>query len=103
MRERTLKTIWIGKDAYFFLYNAQRKTAGCEPFTEPQKDRIWSLKSSPDDMVQVSDETFCVPLPTGWWTEWSTETLKKMLSEAGFEYKDGINKKVIYMLKEDRL
>lgn len=96
MRERTVKTIWIGKDAYFFLYNAQRKTAGCAPLTEPQKDRIWSRKPSRDDMVQVSDESFCVPLPTGGWTEWSTETLKKMLSEAGFEYEDGIDHKVIH-------
>ena len=95
MRERTVKTIWIGKEAYFYLFNVKLKTEGCAPLTERQKERIWDRKPSQDNMVQVDDDSFAVQKPTGGWIAWSTETLKEMLTEAGFEFEDGVDHKVI--------
>jgi hypothetical protein len=85
------KTILVDKEAYLYLNEISRKERGCSPLTETQKDRIWSRafkyngkRVLDDDSIGGGDGTYC-----GKWWSWSLETIKDMLTKAGFKFEDG--------------
>lgn len=91
MREFTSKSIFIGKEAHFYLDRESRKQRGCKPITGEAEERIWNRIPKVDGLRQVTDDSYGGGDGTyyGRWTRWSVEDVKKMLDEAGFSYAEG--------------
>ena len=94
MKEITVKTIWISKDAYFHLKRIMRQQRGCRPLSVEFEERVWSRIPNfrkRGELVQVHDSEFGGGDGTyyGRWCDWSVDTLKRMLDESGFAYEDG--------------
>ena len=94
MKEYTRKTIWISKEAYFYLNRIERQQRGCKQLSAESEERVWNR--IPDfrkrcDLVLVDDDSFGGGDGTyyGRWWSWDVETLKKMLDDAGYTYEDG--------------
>ena len=95
-----IDVIFIDRDAYMYLNRIQRATRGCKELTEAQEDRLWDrLWKSPEGLREVTKDSFGGGDGTydGVWVSWSLEKVKKMLADAGFTWKDGEPKEVIYV------
>ena len=81
--------IGVDRDAYLYLERICRKQRGCRTMTEEQEDRIWrrqtkntdGLRELHDHSIGGGDGTYY-----GRWTEWSVETIRSMLKEAGLSW-----------------
>lgn len=99
--ERISRSIWIGKEAYFFLNRECRKQRGCRPLTEEQEKKFWKrleiAVSVKNGKYQVTDNSFGGGDGTynGRWWPWSVDDIERMLNQAGFEYEEG--EEVIYI------
>ena len=96
MVEKVSKSIIIDKAAYMFLDAESRRQRGGKPLTPAQADRLWErvtlVKNHPGaEKVAVTDLSFGGGDGTyeGRWWAWSVETLKKMLTEAGYQFEAG--------------
>ena len=87
------KTILVGKDAYFYLKNEQKKQRGCKPIYDDEKNnRFWEKQVTKfDGEARLGDDSFGGGDGTydGRWWSWTVETLKAMLDKAGYSYEDG--------------
>lgn len=93
MRTHTTEVILIGREAHDFLQNEMRKQRGLPPMTPEQEDRVWGriYKRKNTDMREVDDITYGGGDGRyyGRWWSWSVETIKEMLTKAGYSYEDG--------------
>lgn len=91
--EHVSKSIWIGRDAYMYLSREMRRQRGCKPLNEKQEDKRWKdvIRWGRDEKVRVDDDSFGGGDGTyeGRWWPWSVDTLKRMLTDAGYAYEDG--------------
>lgn len=87
----TSETIMIGREAYFFLREEERKQRGCKPLTPESEERIWNRITKRDGLYQCTNDSFGGGDGTynGRWWSWPVATVKKMLDEAGLEYQEG--------------
>ncbi len=92
MKEIIDNTILIGKDAHLYLARIQRKQRGCKPLTKEQEEEIWEKipKYKNTQLRQVDSNCYGGGDGTyhGCWWSWSTEDLKRMLTEAGFPWNE---------------
>lgn len=93
MRNTTHKsdTIYISKEAYLYLLRISRKQRGCKPLDEIAEERIWNKIHKVGDKFRLDDQSLGGGDGTykGKWWSWSVDTVKTMLTEAGFEYEEG--------------
>ena len=95
MRAKTSRTIWIGKNAYLFLDEEERKQRGCKPLSNDQKEKLWErLKKSPrfrNGQYNVYNNSFGGGDGTynGRWRSWPVEEIIRMLEKNGLEYQNG--------------
>lgn len=91
MKEVTSKSILVGKRAYFYLHREMRKQRGCKPLTKDAETRIWNRHHKIGNKVQLTGDSMGGGDGTydGHWTDWSIDTLKKMLDEKNYSYTDG--------------
>lgn len=94
MVEHVTETIWISREAYMYLDRESRKQRGCKELSPEGEERLWrrlSRYNVKDGKIRVDDNSLCGGDGTydGMWWSWKVSTLKKMLDEAGFTYKDG--------------
>lgn len=88
------ETIYIPKEAYFKLRNRQRVERGGEPLDDEILERSWARM--PDsrkdgDMIRVDGDSLGGGDGTynGKWTSWDVPTLKRMVEEMGYTWKQG--------------
>lgn len=88
---RTTEVIGVSKDAYQYLARISRTQRGCKPLDEQQEERIWKrliknkdgLKELNNDSLGGGDGTY-----NGRWWGWNVETLRKMLKDGGYTWKE---------------
>ena len=87
----TTKTIWIDREAYFFLKRLSREQRGCQPLTQEVEDRLWNRVRKTGELYQCDDNSFGGGDGTyhGRWWSWSVDTIKSLLDEAGLSYTEG--------------
>ena len=85
------KSIFIGKEAHFFLDEESRKQRGCKCLSKEAKEKQWMRIPKVDGLRNVIDDTYGGGDGTyhGKWTSWSVEDIKRMLNEAGLSYVEG--------------
>lgn len=92
-KEFTLETIYITKEAYKTVNNINRKQIGCKELTSEQYEKIFERISKTDviknGLIRLDELSMGAGWSNGRWTRWSMADLKKMLSELGFEWKQG--------------
>lgn len=90
-KERVSNSILVSKDAYLYLDTMSRKQRGCKPLSEDVKAKMLKRVFKSNDLVQLTDNSFGGGDGTyygKWWT-WNVDTLKEMLTKAGFTYESG--------------
>ena len=91
----TSETIYVSKEAYKALNDISRKQRGCKALTSEQYEKMFARMSGEpcikNDLIRLDDLSMGGGDGTyfGKWTRWSVADLKKMLSELGFEWKQG--------------
>lgn len=86
------QTIFIGKEAHFFLSREQSRQRGFKPLPKEAEDRTWAKMYKPvNGMRMVDDNSYGGGDGTrnGKWWGWKVETIKAMLDEAGLPYEEG--------------
>ena len=89
------ETIYVSKEAYKALKDMSRKQRGCKALTPEQYAKMFARMSGTpsmkNDLIRLDDNSMGGGDGTyfGKWTHWSITDLKKMLSELGFEWKQG--------------
>lgn len=89
------ETIYVSKEAYKALNDISRKQRGCKALTSEQYEKMFARMSGKpcikNDLIRLDDLSMGGGDGTyyGKWTRWSVADLKKMLSELGFEWKQG--------------
>ncbi len=91
MKEKISQTLLIGKAAWAFLKNEQRKQRGLDALASTVEDRLWKNLRKVDGKKQIMDGSYGGGdgSYTGRWTEWSVDEMKAMLDAAGLEYEIG--------------
>ena len=86
----TSKTIGVNKEAYLHLDRISRVQRGCKPLNKELEDRMWNrcckkngLKIIDDFTIGGGDGNYY-----GKWTSWSVDTIKSMLKDAGYSWKE---------------
>lgn len=91
-KEKTSKTIYVGKEAYFYLNGIMREQRGRKPLSEEAMEKMWNrLNKNEKGLREVYDGSFGGGDGTynGRWWSWSVDTIKEMLDEKGFAYEEG--------------
>ena len=94
MKTYKKQTIWVSKEAYFYLNRIESEQRGCKPMTARQEEKYWNripdIKKR-ENLIQLDDNSLGGGDGTynGRWWSWNVDTLKTMLDKAGFEYEDG--------------
>ena len=89
-----LETIYIPKEAYFKLTNRSRLERGCKPLEEESLEKRWqripALRKD-GDFIRVDNDSLGGGDGTyyGKWTSWDVPTLKRMVEEMGYTWKQG--------------
>lgn len=88
------ETIYIPKEAYFKLRNRSRVERGGKPLTDEQLERSWSripASRKEGDLINVDGDSLGGGDGTynGKWTSWDVPTLKRMVEEMGYTWKQG--------------
>ena len=94
--KKTLNRIAVNKEAFLYLDSLMRKERGCKPLNDQAKDMFWkrvmqcSASRTPEGLKILDDESMGGGDGTyyGKWTNWTCEDLKKLLAEAGHEWKE---------------
>ena len=86
-------TIYVSKEAYKMLNNISCKQKGCKELTLEQYEKIFERMSKTGGMKNGLIRLDELSMGAGWnngrWTCWNMADFKKMLSELGFEWKQG--------------
>lgn len=89
----TSETIYISKEAYRALNDMNCRQIGRKEFTLEQYEKISERMSKAGGMKNGLIRLDELSMGGGWnngrWTRWNMTDLKKMLSELGFEWKQG--------------
>lgn len=90
-KERISNSILVSKDAYLYLDTISRKQRGCKLLSEDVKAKMLKRVFKSNDLTQLTDNSFGGGDGTyyGKWWAWNVDTLKEMLTEAGFTYQTG--------------
>lgn len=99
MTTHTSPTIWVDRDAYFYLNRISREQRGCKPLSEELEYKIWQRLTfyGKTDKYQLDNESMGGGDGTynGRWWSWSVETLRNLLDDAGFKYEIGEDREYI--------
>lgn len=91
LKEKISKTILVSKSAYLYLDRVSRIQRGCKPITTEQESKLWKRLPKVKGKAQLDDNSMGGGDGTyhGRWWGWNVDTLKEMLTEAGFTYESG--------------
>lgn len=89
-----IETIYIPKEAYFKLRNRERMERGYKMFDPEALEKIWSRMPAfrkDGNYIRVDKDSLGGGDGTrhGKWTRWDIPTLKLMVEELGYTWKQG--------------
>lgn len=82
------ESIFVDKEAYFFLRRESRSQRGWPVMSEAEENEIWGRLNKVNDKRMVNSSSFGGGdgSSTGAWWPWSLDDMKDMLDEAGLQY-----------------
>lgn len=90
-KSKTSEVIGVTKEAYLYLNRIGRQQRGCKPLDQDHEDRLWKrMRLNSEGLKELDDETMGGGDGTynGRWWSWDVPTLRQMLTEGGFTWKE---------------